>query len=107
DQVVTFAYQTGYAGVTSPITAATLQIWDGVPGEPGSSIIFGDESTNRLNTSGDTGLWRIFNSTVPTGTVPATNRKIWNIFIGVSPPLVLTAGTYWIDWNTSIAANGG
>lgn len=107
NQVVTFAYQTGYSGGTSPILAATLQIWDGIPGQPGSSVIFGDETTNRLNASGDTGMWRIFNSTVPSpGTTPATNRKIWNVSINVTPPIALTAGTYWIDWNTEIAANG-
>lgn len=107
NQVVTFAYQTGYAGGTSPITAATLQIWDGVPGDPGSSVIFGDASTNRLASTNDTGLWRIFNSAVPApGATPATNRKIWNVFMSVTPPIQLTEGTYWIDWNTQISANG-
>lgn len=105
-QVVTFAYETNYAGGTSPIIAATLQIWDGVPGEPGSTVVFGDPTTNRLHTSGDTGMWRIFNSSVPPpGSAPATNRKIWNVFINVSPPKVLHEGTYWIDWNTQIAGN--
>ncbi len=105
NQVVTFAYQTGFAGGTSPITAATLQIWDGVPGEAGSNIIFGDETTNRLSSTGDTSLYRIFNSAVPApGTTPGTTRRVWSSNINVSPAAVLPAGTYWVDWNTQIGA---
>lgn len=105
DQVVTFAYQTGFTGTTSPITGATLQIWSGRPGDSGSTIIFGNTTTNRLASSTDSSLFRIFNSSVPSpGTTPATNRRIWQNHIAVSPALVLTAGTYWVDWNTQIGA---
>ena len=51
-------------------------------------------------------MWRIFNTTVGAGANPptpaATNRRIWQNAITVSPALVLTAGNYWIDWNTAI-----
>ncbi len=110
NQVVVFAYQTGYAGSTSPITAATLRIWNGKPGDQGSTIIFGDTTTNRLAASTDTNTFRVFNTVVGNGgsppTAPGTTRRIWQNNLNVSPALVLTAGTYWIDWNTSVAANG-
>lgn len=105
DQVAVFAYQTNLAGTTSPITAATLQIWNGRPGDAGSTVIFGDTTTNRLATSTDSLLWRIFNSAVPApGTTPATNRRLWDTRINVAPAQVLSAGTYWISWNTQIGA---
>jgi hypothetical protein len=103
NQVIIFAYQTGFAGATSPITAATLRIWIGRPGDAGSTIVFGDTTTNRLASSVDSGLWRIFNSTTPPpGTATATNRRVWQTAINVAPAAVLTAGNYWIDWNTAI-----
>jgi hypothetical protein len=106
DNVIVFAYQTGFAGGTSPITAATLRIWDGVPGDLGSNIIFGDATTNRLGTSTDSSLYRIFNSAVPApGTTPGTTRRIWRNSINVSPGLTLPAGTYWVDWATQIGTN--
>ncbi len=105
DQVAVFVYQTGFAGTTSPVSGATLRIWNGRPGDAGAAIIFGDTTTNRLGTSTDSSLWRIFNSSVPTGTAPATNRRIWDTRINVAPALALTAGTYWIDWDTRIGTN--
>jgi hypothetical protein len=103
DQVAVFAYQTSFAGTTSPITAGTLQIWNGRPGDAGAAVIFGDTTTNRLATSTDSLLWRIFNSAVPApGTAPATNRRIWDNRLTVAPAQVLAAGTYWVDWQTQI-----
>lgn len=108
NQVIVFAYQTGFVGATSPITAATLRIWNGRPGDAGSTIVFGDTTTNRLASSTNSNLFRIFSSVVGVGanppSVPATNRIIWQNNITVSPAAVLTAGQYWIDWNTTIGA---
>ena len=109
NQVVVFAYLTG-GGTTSPFTGATLRIWNGRPGDPGSAVIFGDTTTNRLGTSTDTNTFRVFNTVVGNGanppTAPGTTRRIWRNAINVSPALALTAGTYWIDWNTSITPVG-
>ena len=105
NQVVTFAYQTG-GPTTSPFTAATLRIWNGMPGAAGSSVIFGDTTTNRLASSTSTATYRIFNTVVGSGTTapsaPGTTRLVFQNNINVSPALALTAGTYWIDWNTNI-----
>ncbi len=106
DQVVTFAYQTGFSGSTSPILSATLQIWSGRPGDSGSSIIFGDTTTNRLATSTDALIYRTGGTVVPAPATPGTTRKVWQNNITVSPAQVLSAGTYWIDFQTAIAANG-
>jgi hypothetical protein len=45
--IVFFAYQTG-SSTTSTINNVNLRIWDGVPGQAGSNIVFGDTTTNRL-----------------------------------------------------------
>lgn len=105
DQVVTYAYQTNFAGSSSPITAATIQIWSGRPGDSGSSIIFGDTTTNRLATSTDALTYRIGGTVVPNPTTPGTTRKVWQNNITVSPAQVLGPGTYWVDFQTAVAAN--
>lgn len=106
NQVIVFAYQTGYTGSTSPITGATLQIWQGRPGDTGSTVIFGDTTTNRFASSTNSNLYRIFNSVVGSGptppTAPGTTRIIWQVNINVSPAVVLPPGNYWISWNTQI-----
>lgn len=110
NQVVIFAYQTGFAGGTSPILSGTLRIWNGRPGDANSTIIFGDTTTNRLASSVDSSLFRIFSTVVGAGanapTPAGTTRRIWQTTLNVSPSAVLTAGNYWIDWNTTIAASG-
>lgn len=107
NQVIVFGYQTGFAGTTSPFTAATLQIWSGPPGVAGSTVIFGDTTTNRLGTSTDTNTFRIFNSVAPPpGSAPGTTRRIWQNNLNVAPALVLTTGEYWIDFSMNAGANG-
>jgi hypothetical protein len=95
--VVFFAYQTGAPATPSPFTAYTLRIWNGRPGDPGASVIFGDTTTNRLASSVDTMIFRLFNSVVPApGSPPGTTRRIWanTVTIGTT----LNAGSYWFDW---------
>ncbi len=109
-QVVDFAYQTGFTGGTSPFISANLRIWNGRPGDVGSTIIFGDTTTNRLASSTNTNTFRIGNTTGGNGGVnPATagtTRRIWQNNMNVSPALVLTAGTYWIDFQFNAGASG-
>lgn len=97
-QVVAYAYQTGSPPTPSPVTGATLRIWNGSPAA-GGTIIFGDTTTNRLATSTDSGLFRIFNTVAPPpGSAPGTTRKIWENRLDVSPAQVLGPGTYWVDF---------
>jgi hypothetical protein len=105
--VITFAYQTGFTGATSPFISANLRIWNGFPEAPGSTVVFGDTTTNRLGASTNSGLFRIFNTTTPApGTAPGTTRIIWQNTINVSPGAVLGAGHYWIDWQTDAGTGG-
>ncbi len=102
-----YVYQTGFAGATSPVTAVNMRLWNGVPEAPGSTLVFGDTTTNRLGTSVNSNLFRIFNSTVPApGTAPGTTRIIWETTGLVSPAAVLSPGTYWIDFQIDAGASG-
>jgi hypothetical protein len=107
NQVIVYGYQTGFAGATSPFTAANLQIWNGRPGDAGSTIIFGDTTTNRQASSTSTNTFRIFNSVAPPpGSAPGTTRLIFQSNISVSPNLALTAGNYWIDFQLTASGAG-
>jgi hypothetical protein len=90
--VTLYAYQTG-STTTSTITSVTLRIWNGVPGAAGSSVVFGDTTTNRLTNSTWSGIYRGLLSAPG-----ATNRPVMANTVAVNT--VLPAGTYWMDWNT-------
>jgi uncharacterized repeat protein (TIGR01451 family) len=92
NQITFFAYQTG-STTTSTITSVNLRIWDGPPGAPGSNVIFGDTTTNRLASSVFSGIYR----TVDTD-LTATNRPLMANTVNVG--VFLPAGTYWLDWQT-------
>ncbi len=106
NQVIVFSYQTNNFGTTSPVTGATLRIWNGRPGDPGSTVVFGDTFTNRLGSSTDALMYRIANSGPPTNTIPGTTRKIWQTNINVTPTASLPAGDYWIDFQTDAGPAG-
>ncbi len=100
-----YAYQTGFAGTSSPFDAVRLQIWDGPPDLITSHIIFGDLTKNVLKVTYDSLMFRCFNTKVPPpGTPPGTTRKIWKIEANAS--LVLNTGNYWVEWQTH-AIDGG
>ena len=101
------AYQTGTPPTPSPFTGYTLQVWNGRPGDAGAAVVFGDTTTNRLATSVNSTYFRIFNSAVPApGTLPGTTRTIWRNRVTINPPLQLTAGTYWLDWDSTVSNAG-
>lgn len=104
NQVIVFSYQTG--SVANPIVGANLRIWSGRPGDAGSTIVFGDTTTNRIGTVTDSGALRIFNSGPPGNTATGTTRIIRQVPINVSPAAVLTAGNYWVDFQTDGGAGG-
>ncbi|MBL9030565.1 MAG: hypothetical protein JNM80_02510 [Phycisphaerae bacterium] len=96
-----FAYQTGAATTASPFSAGALnlQIWNGAPGLTTSSVVYGDTTTNRLSGSSFTNIYRIFNNAA------GTTRPVWKVTATLTPPAVLTAGTYYVDWQTQANAN--
>lgn len=98
-QVIFYAYQTG-SSTTSTITGATLQIWKGKPGEPGSTVVWGDTTTNILDTTAWTGVYRILENT-PGDTL----RPIMSNLVNVGH--VLLPGTYWLDWDATGTLGSG
>lgn len=105
--VEVFGYQTGYAGTAIPIDQMRVQIYNGDPSLPSSTLVFGDLTTNRLNAtlSGDALMYRIFNSSVPSpGTPPGTTRKIWK-FNGTAV-VTLQPGTYWLVYQVHATNDG-
>ena len=90
--VVLYAYQTN-TSTTSTLTSVNLRIWDGPPGDPGSSVVFGDTTTNRLISSSFSGVYRVSESTPL-----ANNRAIMANRVAVNT--ALGPGTYWLDWQT-------
>jgi hypothetical protein len=93
DAITFFAYQTNAPANPSPITAVYYQIWDGVPGEPGSSVVFGDLTTNRLTGTSFANLYR-----VPDYDLLNTGRKVFANT--ASAGVLLPTGRYWLDWTT-------
>ena len=99
--VTFFGHEVGASPNRSPFTGYTLQIWNGRPGDPGASVIFGDTTTNRLAYSVDSTYYRVLNSVVPApGAAPGLSRKIWANTITINT--TLAAGTYWLDWDSLV-----
>ncbi len=86
-----FQYQTG-STFDSTITALAVRIWDGVPSAPGSRVVFGDPSTNRLVSGLWSGILRVREPISGT----ASDRPIMALETVAS--VRLYPGTYWIDW---------
>jgi hypothetical protein len=87
-----FCYQRG-SGPAPTITGATLRIWDGPPGEIGSAVVFGDDSTNRLVWAGFTNVYRYGSGAC------SVLRPVMECRIGVGA--TLGPGVYWLDWSAS------
>lgn len=90
--VTFFSYQTG-STTTSTHTAVNVRIWDGVPGAPGSNVVFGDTTTNRLVSS----TYSNINRTLDTALTDATRPIMANV---VAINTFLPPGTYWFDWQS-------
>jgi hypothetical protein len=93
EQITFFAYQTG-STTSSTITAVHFEVWDGQP--PGGTTIFGDMTTNRMVGTGWTNCYRVtdYNTGID------TNRPIMGNVCSPMGILQLTAGTYWLVWQT-------
>lgn len=103
NSVTVYIIQVG--ATTNPVNNMNLRFWTGGrPADPGATIVFGDTTTNRFTSSTDTNVLRIFNSAVPTSNTPRTDLIVWEVKIAVNPGVVLTAGTYWIDYQTTATA---
>ncbi len=103
ESIKLFGYQsiTTFTG-NSTFTGAYLQIWDGSPDDPDSSVIWGDLITNRMASTSFTNIFRVTENTGPTD----NDRAIMDIICD-TPGLVLGPGTYWIDFSLDGSATSG
>ncbi len=94
-----FAYQTNEQA--SSITAINLLIWDGPPGQLDSEIIFGDTTTNVLDNTQFSGILRVRE-------LDSGASNIRQIAVStVALDLTLSAGTYWLDWQSNGSGASG
>ncbi|MBE2201341.1 MAG: immune inhibitor A [Anaerolinea sp.] len=93
DSVTFYAYQTGSTTV-STITGVYVQIWDGPPNDAGSSVVFGDLTTNRMTSTAWSNIYRTSETSIGNTTRPIMAN------VADLGGLNLPAGTYWFDWTT-------
>ncbi len=87
---VFYAYQSG-STTTSTIDDVRFIIYDGVPGDVGTNVVWGDASTNRLTST-------IWSDIYRGNSIGTTNRPIMENTCEVS--FNLPAGTYWVAWQS-------
>ena len=93
DSATLFGYQTDSGD--APFSDARVIIWQGFPDFFGSIKLFDGSVSNNL-VSSTPGAWRSAQSFGAT-TFSNEQRRIKDLLVAI-PPLVLGAGTYWIDW---------
>ncbi|MBX2989812.1 MAG: T9SS type A sorting domain-containing protein [Bacteroidetes bacterium] len=87
----------GYTTMTTPdtinssATAVNLRIWNGIPDTAGSSVVWGDTTTNRMTRTYWQREVRISETTIN------LQRALMIVNAGVGT--TLPQGTYWLDWN--------
>ena len=92
DSIIVFAYQTG-STTTNTIDGFYIRIWQGDPAS-GGTVVWGDTTTNLFTDGYFTNVYR--GSLTSWG----TTRPIMRI-VGATPALTLSAGTYWVDVQTT------
>jgi len=98
DSLVFYCYQTG-SGTTSTINNYRVQIWNGKPGEQGSTVVWGDLTTNRLSRTHFSGCYR---GDVLTNTQRPIMRNVIN-----TGGLTLQPGVYWVQWQAGGTLSSG
>jgi hypothetical protein len=102
DSVFFYAYQTG-STTTSTITSVNVRLWRGAPDSAGSQLVFGDTTTNRMIRTRFSGIYRVADSTT---NITNTQRPIMVQTVNLGGT-TLTAGTYWLDWQTGGSLTSG
>lgn len=93
-----YAYQTGT--LPPSITAMYVQIWNGDP-SGGGSVVWGDLSTNVLETVVDSGVYRVLEDDQSN-----TDRKIQKVTASING-LTLSPGTYWVEYSLEGSGSSG
>jgi subtilisin-like proprotein convertase family protein len=92
ETITLFAYQTG-SSTTSTINAVNLQIWDGPPDNPASTVVWGDTTTNIMTSTTWSNIYRVLDTALLD-----TARPIMASTVAVNT--TLPPGTYWLDWQS-------
>jgi hypothetical protein len=100
DTVIVYGYQYG-SSLTSPFTACNLQIYSGTPGA-GGTVVWGDTTTNVLNSSAFTGIYKV-DTFSASGGLLSIKRPIMFLKLYLSSAPHLSAGTYWLAWSATCA----
>jgi len=98
DSIIVWGYQTN-SGLTSTFIGLYLQIWDGPPDDPGSTVVWGDETTNVMDNTYWSNCYR-------GDDLGSTARPIMRL-VAVPTSLSLANGTYWIDYNIDGSGSSG
>jgi hypothetical protein len=93
-----YTYQTNCPISSPPITKAIVRVWNGKPGASGATVIWGDTTTNRLNTCAYANINRV---AAPNGGVARACFKV----NASTPGLTLGPGTYWVEWGFAGSAS--
>jgi hypothetical protein len=93
DDVHVFSYVSDSPTSPSRIVGGTVQIWSGDPSQPGSTLVYGDDSTNRFISSAFSNVYRAELNFIQ------IERPIMDTALSTAG-LTLSAGTYWLDWDT-------
>jgi hypothetical protein len=99
ETITFFAYQTG-SSTTSTITAVNLQIWDGPPDDPTSTVVWGDPTSNVLTSTSWSNIYRVLDTDLLNSDRPIMANT-------VTVNTVLPAGDYWLDWTTDGTLTSG
>ncbi len=85
-----YSYQTN-STTTSTFTGIYMRVWNGEPGITGSTVVWGDMTTNRMIATDFTNVYRVL---AANGGVA---RPIMRVVANTSG-LLLTTGTYWVEY---------
>lgn len=94
DSVVFFGYQTN-STTTSTFTSVNFRIWDSIPDAIGANVVYGDTTTNRMIRTTWSGAYRITETTTGNTARPIMRN------VCTAGGVVLTSGTYWLDWSSA------
>jgi hypothetical protein len=99
DTVTATAYMTG-SGDTL-FSTGNIRIWNGAPNLPGSTVVFGDTTTDRVVSSALTNIYRVFSTNNSTqggiNSLPGTTRRLKTATFDIGG-LNLGPGEYWVDY---------
>jgi len=95
EKISVYAYQVGAPVSPASISSINMRIWDGPPSEAESAIVWGDDTTNRMESAKWYEAYRVTESKSGTSDERAIVEVLAKVETEVDP------GTYWIDYQIS------